>query len=128
MPKTRSQRIVNIGGEKVIRGSGNVYADLGLPNADDLLARAQLLDAIRDIVAERRLTQTKVASLTAVKQPKVSVLLGGDTRGFTVERLMRMINGLGQDVEIRIHPAPRHRAGHTVVHGRMSASRARLRS
>jgi len=115
MVKARSERITYSGGEKVIRGSGNVYADLGLPNAHDLLARAQLLDTIRSVVAERKLTQTKVASLTGVRQPKISVLLGGDTRGFTAERLMRMLNALGQDVEIRVHPAPKNRVGHTLV-------------
>ncbi|HEV3157886.1 MAG TPA: helix-turn-helix transcriptional regulator [Candidatus Baltobacteraceae bacterium] len=116
MAKTRSQHVTYVDGEKVIRGSGNIYADLGLPNAGDLLARAQLLDAIQSVIVERRLTQTKVALLSGVKQPKLSVLLTGNTHGFTAERLMRILNALGQDVEIRIGPAQTDDAGHTWVH------------
>jgi len=115
MAKAQSLRVTYASGEKVIRGSGNIYADLGLPNADDVLARARLLETIQGIVTERKLTQTDVARRTGVKQPKISVLLGGDTRGFTAERLMRMLNALGQDVEIRIHPAPSNRSGRTLV-------------
>jgi phage-related protein/predicted XRE-type DNA-binding protein len=114
--KVRRRKTTYVGGEKIVRGSGNVYADLGLPNAGDLLARAQLLDAIRAVVAQRRFTQMHVADLTGVKQPKISVLLGGDTHGFTAERLIRMLNALGQDVEIRIHPARKNEVGHTWIH------------
>ncbi|MGZ3554120.1 MAG: helix-turn-helix domain-containing protein [Vulcanimicrobiaceae bacterium] len=99
-----------------VQGSGNVYADLGLPNAKDLLARDQLVDAIAAVIEKRQLTQQKVAELTGVKQPKVSALLRGDTRGFTCDRLLRMLNALGQDVTIRVQPAKRRATvGHTHI-------------
>src|SRR5215831_15363972 len=85
--------------------SGNVFADLGLKNPDELLAKAELVQRIADIIAERKLTQTRTAKLLGIDQPKVSALLRGKLDGFSTDRLFRFLNALGRDVEIVIRPA-----------------------
>jgi len=80
--------------------SGNVFADLGLPNADDLLAKAELAAKIIEEIQRRRLTQTQAAAILRVDQPKISALKQGKLTGFSVERLIRLLLLLGRDVEI----------------------------
>jgi predicted XRE-type DNA-binding protein len=87
-----------------IVGSGNVFADLGLPNADELLAKAELAIRITDILRRRRLTQVQAAELLGVDQPKVSALIRGRMAGFSIERLLRWLLLLGADVSITIQP------------------------
>jgi predicted XRE-type DNA-binding protein len=87
--------------------SGNVFADLGLKDPEELLAKAQLVQRIADIIAERKLTQARAAKLLGVDQPKVSALLRGKLGGFSIDRLFRFLNALGRDVEIVIRPARR---------------------
>jgi predicted XRE-type DNA-binding protein len=89
---------------RVERGSGNVFADLGLPNPELALAKAKLVLRIRDLIAERKLTQAKAAELLGLDQPKVSALVRGRVDGFTYDRLFRFLNALGQRVEINIQP------------------------
>ncbi|MBM3733916.1 MAG: XRE family transcriptional regulator [Acidimicrobiia bacterium] len=84
----------------VERSGGNVFADIGLPDADEALAKAELSRQIGDIVAQRRLTQASAARLLGVDQPKVSALLRGRLAGFSAERLIRFLNILGRDVNI----------------------------
>ena len=86
------------------KGSGNVFADIGLPNAEEHLVKAQLVVRIDGLMRERGLKQSEAASLFGVKQPDVSKMLRGDFRQFSVERLMRFLVALGQDVEIVIKP------------------------
>lgn len=99
-----------------IEGSGNVFADLGLPNADELLAKADLAIRITDILRRRRLTQIQAAEILGVDQPKVSALIRGRIAGFSIERLLRFLLLLGADVAITIQPhhrrasAPPHKA------------------
>ena len=88
--------------DTVTRGSGNVFADLGLGSAEQLLAKAQLVDVIAETIRKRRLKQADAAAIIGIPQPKVSALLQGDTRGFSYERLMRIIAALGRDVRISI--------------------------
>jgi predicted XRE-type DNA-binding protein len=90
--------------EQVFRGSDNVFADIGLPNAEEHLIKAQLVYKIDGIMKDRRLKQVEAASLFGVKQPDVSKMLRGDFRQFSVERLMRFLVALGQDVEIVVKP------------------------
>src|SRR5436305_702243 len=97
------------------RGSGNVFADLGLPNPDLALAKAELVQRIRDLIAERKLTQTKAAELLGLDQPKVSALVRGHVQGYTLDRLFRFLNALGQRVEITVHPNGKRAAGRGVV-------------
>jgi predicted XRE-type DNA-binding protein len=85
-------------------GSGNVFADIGLPNAQEHLVKAQLVYKIDGLMKARGLKQVAAAKLFGVRQPDVSKMLRGDFRQFSVERLMRFLVALGQDVEIVVKP------------------------
>jgi predicted XRE-type DNA-binding protein len=87
--------------------SGNVFQDLGLANADEHLARAQLAHQICEIIAVRGLTQTAAAAILEIDQPKVSALMRGKLAGFSTDRLFRFLNALGSDVEIVIRAPKR---------------------
>src|SRR6516165_2219032 len=87
------------------RSSGNVFADLGLKNPEELLAKAELVQRIADIIAERKLSQARAAAVLGIDQPKVSALLRGKLEGFSIDRLFRFLNALGKDVEISVRPA-----------------------
>ena len=78
-----------------LEGSGNVFADLGLPDADDLLLKAQLAVAIAQLIKERGWSQRKAATVLGLKQPEVSALMNGKLRGFSLARLIRSLKGLG---------------------------------
>ena len=90
-------------------GSGNVFADLGLPNAEEMLAKAELAQKITAILTRRRLTQAEAAKLLGVDQPKVSALKRGRLSGFSLERLVRFLILLGRDVEIVVKERRRSR-------------------
>jgi predicted XRE-type DNA-binding protein len=85
-------------------GSRNVFKDLGLPNAGEHLVKAQLVYKIDAIMKERGLKQAEAADLLGVKQPDVSKMLRGEFRQFSVERLLRFLVALDQDVEIVVKP------------------------
>jgi predicted XRE-type DNA-binding protein len=85
-------------------GSGNVFADIGVPNAEEHLVKAHLVSKIDSLVKERGLKQVEAAGLFGIKQPDVSKMLRGDFRQFSVERLLRFLVALGQDVEIVVKP------------------------
>jgi predicted XRE-type DNA-binding protein len=85
-------------------GSGNVFKDIGLPNAEERLIRAQLVFKIDTILKKRGLKQVEAADLFGVRQPDVSKMLRGDFRQFSVERLLRFLVALDQDVEIVVKP------------------------
>lgn len=87
--------------------SGNVFADLGMADADEHLIKAGLVLKIARILRDRELTQAAAAALLAIDQPKVSAMLSGQFRGYSVERLMRFLVALGQDVEIVVKPRKR---------------------
>jgi len=93
--------------EKFVEGCGNVFADLGLPDADELLAKAQLVFRIHAIIRSKKLTQKKAALILGIDQPKVSALIRGHLDGFSTERLFRFLNALGEDVEIVLRPKKR---------------------
>ncbi len=86
--------------DAVERGSGNVFADLGFPDADAHLVKAELVGRIDDIVRARGITQTEAARLLGLSQPDVSRLLRGDFREYSLERLFRLLNALGRDIDI----------------------------
>jgi predicted XRE-type DNA-binding protein len=88
-------------------GSGNVFADLGLADAGEHLIKAGLVVKIDRTIRRRRLTQTAAAQLMGIDQPKVSAMLAGQFRGYSVERLMRFLVALGHDVEIVVKPGKR---------------------
>jgi predicted XRE-type DNA-binding protein len=84
------------------QSSGNVFADLNLPQADDLLAKAELAAKIIAEIQRRRLTQNQAATILGIDQPKVSALKQGKLIGFSIERLMRLLLRLGRDIEITV--------------------------
>ncbi len=94
---------------KVTPSSGNVFADLGVAEPEEELAKAQLATLIRQVLKRRRLTQTAAAGVMGIDQPKVSALLNGRLSGFSSDRLMRLLTALGQDVEIVVKRKPRGR-------------------
>jgi len=100
---------------EVTPSSGNVFADLGLPDAEDLQTKVRLGAAICSVVERDRLTQAQVAALLGINQPKVSALLRFKLEGFSVERLMRFLLKLGHDVEIVVKAKPRSRAARIAV-------------
>ena len=90
--------------------SGNVVADLGLARPEERLAKAELANRIVGILQKRRLTQIRAAQVLGVDQPKISALSRGRLEGFSIERLMRFLVLLGQDVEIRVKQRPKARS------------------
>ncbi len=90
-------------------GSGNVFADLELSDAEGLQAKAALAHQIASILEHRCLTQVEAAQILGTGRPKISALLAGRLDGFSIERLIRFLNALGQDVQIIVSPKPRSR-------------------
>lgn len=94
---------------KVEEGSGNVFADLALADADELESKAHLAFRITEIIRGRHLTQSEAAEVLGATQPIVSNLMNGQLHGFSLERLLRFLNALDRDVEIVVKPRPRSR-------------------
>jgi predicted XRE-type DNA-binding protein len=91
----------------ITESSGNVFADLGLPNPDELLAKSELARRIGEIVAERGLSQSRAAREIGIDQPTLSRIVRGRLAGFSLERLAGYLNRLDEVVEIRTYPNPR---------------------
>src|SRR5687767_11565022 len=89
----------------LVQGSDNVFADLGLPNADEEYLKAELALQIRRVIQNRGLNQTQAAALLDVDQPVVSRLLNARLTLFSVERLLKFLTLLGHPVTIRIEPS-----------------------
>ena len=96
--------------DQVIRSSGNVFADLGMPDAVELDTKARLCAALNRIVERKRITQAEVAVALDINQPKVSALLHYKLEGFSVERLMHFLVALDHDVEILVKVKPSTRS------------------
>jgi predicted XRE-type DNA-binding protein len=94
---------------RIVRSSGNVFADLGFADADERQTKVRLAVVINDILRRRGLSQVEAAKQLGVNQPKVSALSKFRLEGFSVERLMRFLTALNQDVEIVIHNRSRTR-------------------
>jgi predicted XRE-type DNA-binding protein len=94
----------------VRKSSGNVFADLGLANPEELLVKAELAHQISVLIAAQNLTQTQAAVILGIDQPKISALLRGKLSGFSTDRLFRFLNALGSNVEIRVTAQPRSAA------------------
>lgn len=88
----------------VIVSSGNVYADVGYPNPEEALAKAELAMLIADAIKRKKLTQANAAALMGIDQPKVSLIIRGKLSGFTIERLFRFLMALGMDILIEAKP------------------------
>ena len=94
---------------KIERSSGNVFADLAFPDAGERQTKVRLAVAINEVLRRRGVSQEKSAELLGINQPKVSALSKYRLEGFSVERLMRFLTALNQDVEIVIRNRPRAR-------------------
>ena len=90
--------------ESIHRGSGNVFADIGAAHPDRVLARAQVMSRISEIIKERGLTQKDAAEVLGIPQPKISCLMNGKLSMFSLEHLFEFLNALDRDVEIIIKP------------------------
>jgi predicted XRE-type DNA-binding protein len=95
--------------EQIIRGTGNVFADLGYPDAEERQTKLRLAYALNAIMDAQRLTQVAAAARLGLNQPKVSALRNYKLEGFSVERLMTLLTALDRDVEIVIRKKPRSR-------------------
>ena len=99
---------------RVEESSGNVFADLGYPNAEEALTKARLAQRLTEIIESQNLTQVQAASILGIDQPKISKLIRGQLREFSIDRLFRFLNALDQDIEIVIRKKPKTRRQATV--------------
>jgi predicted XRE-type DNA-binding protein len=104
------------GKQHVARSSGNVYADLRLPNAEEKQTKVRLAVTINRIIEDQRLSQGVAARRLRINQPKISALSNYRLEGFSVERLMNFLTALDRDVDIVIRRKPRSgRTGRILV-------------
>lgn len=103
-----------IEGIEVYRGSGNIFADLDLPDADTLQLKAGLVIEIRRAIRQQGLTQQAAATRLRLTQPKVSSMMRGDFSNMSERKLMECLNRLGYDIEIKVRPASA-RIGHLIL-------------
>lgn len=102
--------------KEIEKGSTNVYADLGMPDAEEMLIKAQLATTIAEIIKQRRMTQVQAAELLSMPQPKLSNMLRGRFRGISEAKMLECLTRLGRDVQIVIKTASRSRkTGHVSV-------------
>ena len=97
--------------EPITRGTGNVFADLGFPDAAERQAKLRLAYTLNQVLEARKFSQADAAKALGVTQPKISALRHYKLAGFSVERLMNLLTALDQDVEIVIRRNPRSRKG-----------------
>jgi predicted XRE-type DNA-binding protein len=101
--------------ETIEQSSGNVFADLGIPNAGQELLKAQLTLQVHRLLKQRGMTQADAAKLLRTTQPQVSALMALKPVAVSVGRLMEFLTVLGQDVQVRVKPAPQLEAGHLTL-------------
>src|SRR3984885_1667234 len=95
--------------------SGSVYADLGFKNHEEMETKSNLVMEISKVIKKKKLTQTQAAEIFGISQPKLSELLNGRFRGYSIERLIHFLNEIGQDVDIVVKPKPRNRKARVTV-------------
>jgi predicted XRE-type DNA-binding protein len=105
----------------VTSSCGNVYEDLGLPDAGTMLVKAQLAVTIKRILADKGLTQTKAAEILGISQPRLSGLLRGQFRSISEAKMLECITRLGRDIHIVVAPVERLSSGHGQIEVRMGA-------
>jgi predicted XRE-type DNA-binding protein len=96
---------------KVVASSGNIFADLGLPDAAAHFLKAQIVAEVYRLATERRLTQTAAGKVMGISQPEVSRLFNGSFREYSVERLIGFLTAFDRDVDIVVRPRRGRRAG-----------------
>jgi predicted XRE-type DNA-binding protein len=97
------------------KSSGNVFADIGVPNAKQELLKAKLTLQVHRLLTQLSITQADAAKLLGTTQPQVSALMALKPVSVSVGRLMEFLTVLGQDVQVTVKPALRKRAGHLTV-------------
>lgn len=107
-------------------GTGSVYQQLSIKNYKDMETKADLVMEIDKSIKKRKLTQTEAAELLGISQPKLSELLRGRFRGYSVERLIHFLNELGKDVDIVIKSKPRNRRARINVYHSIGKSRSSI--
>src|SRR3954451_12757770 len=112
---SRRDETSNEAEDAITRGTDNVFADLGYPDAEERQTKLRLAHAIKGGIARRRLAQAAAAERLGINQPKVSALANYKLDGFSVERLMTFLTALDQDVEIVIKNKPRSRAAGRIL-------------
>jgi predicted XRE-type DNA-binding protein len=101
---------------EIEKSSGNVYADLGTQNAEEMLVKARLATKISEIIKHRHLTQQEASEILCMPQSKISNMLRGNFRGISEAKMIECLNHLGRDIQIIVKKAPRsHSTGHTNV-------------
>ena len=90
---------------RIVEGSGNVFVDIGIPEPDLALAKVRLAEAIDDAIQQRGLTQEEAAEIMGIDQGTVSRLVNERLDGFSLERMIRYLNALGNDLEIIVRPS-----------------------
>ena len=100
---------------KVEESTGNVFADLGFPNAEREQLKAKLMLEIYRAIKDRGLTQVEAGEILGIQQPHVSALMNGRSGNYALGRLFEFLNALGRDVEIAVRPKARSEAAHTRV-------------
>jgi len=95
----------------ITRGTSNVFADLGLPDAKERQTKTRLAMALNELIAERKLKQAEASAILGIPQPRVSALVRYKLNEFSVEKLMELLTLLDQDVEIFIRPRVSEGAG-----------------
>jgi predicted XRE-type DNA-binding protein len=102
-------------GSNVFEGTGNIFFDLGFPDAADLTTKMRFVVAINRILQQRKLTQKEAARVLGITQPEVSALQNYKLDGFSVERLMTFATALDYDVVIELRPLAAARGAARVV-------------
>jgi predicted XRE-type DNA-binding protein len=88
----------------IVRGSENIFADLGRPDAETHFLKAQIVSEIYRLTTERKLTQSQVGELMGISQPEVSRMFKGTFREYSIDRLMGFLTAFDRDVEIVVRP------------------------
>lgn len=105
-------------GNNVILGSGNIYKDLGFKNHEEMQAKAMLASFIISIINKKKWSQEEAALKLGITQPKISLLSHGQFSGFSLGKLINLLNRLNQDVDIVVKTKPvstKHHVGHVNV-------------
>jgi predicted XRE-type DNA-binding protein len=117
--KTHEEKLADT---RVELGSGNVFADLGFDNAEEMLAKARLVSEMQKAIKKKKLTQREAAEILGLTQPKLSILLKGQFKGYSTDRLIRFLRVLGQDVDIFVTPKTGKRKAHLHVYSSLEKS------
>ncbi|HSX11428.1 MAG TPA: helix-turn-helix transcriptional regulator [Chlamydiales bacterium] len=121
--KTKKAKKKRLGNIEYVESSGNVFADLGIPNPEEALAKSEIAMKIQDIIKKKKLTQARAAKILKISQSKISLLLRGYLTDFSLERMLRFLNDLGQDVYISIVPSSHSGHGCTRIGDSPSSAR-----